>query len=154
MYWLHSVVNFQWLLYIVFRSNSVMLKIIRMKIKKKREEHRHFTMVCERSTCNFHSWSYNPATIRWSTFGAYRYYISSTSRNKAYSCVYTCKVMLIPPRTGIHRQTQHQLASQQLCPLDPWELKVLDLQKIRGGRMNTVTYVHYASMHTCSEGIW
>ena len=60
-------------IYTVLRSNSAMLTSIRMKIWIKKEDRRRFTMVCERSTCNFHSWSYNPATIRWLTFGAYCY---------------------------------------------------------------------------------
>ena len=59
--------------HIVLRSKSVMLTSIRMKIWRKREERRCFTTVCKRLTCDFHSWSYNPATIRWSTFSAYRY---------------------------------------------------------------------------------
>ena len=66
----------------VLHSNSAMLTSIRMKIWRKREERRHFTMVCEWSMSDFHSWSYNPATIRWSTFGAYRYRVTNCSLTK------------------------------------------------------------------------
>ena len=47
-----------------------MLTSIHMKIWRKREERRCFTMLFEWSTCNFYSWSYNPATKRWSIFFA------------------------------------------------------------------------------------